>query len=182
MSKIFFIADTHFGHENIIKYCDRPFRDVHEMNKILIENWNRKVRNEDKVFVLGDFMLGSALIIQHIVSNLRGNKVLILGNHDRHKSKAYLDAGFKEVYKHPILWNDRFLLSHEPKVHLDLGSIYNIYGHIHNHEVFDINKKGTCVSVEQINYEPISYEEILKKIQRYNDEGSKNGCNKNTDS
>ena len=57
---VFFTADQHFGHKSIIEYCNRPFSDVEEMNEALIENWNKTVDNNDKIFVLGDFALGSS--------------------------------------------------------------------------------------------------------------------------
>lgn len=59
MSKVYFIADLHFGHANIIEYCNRPFQSVEEMNEFMIQQWNKKVKKDDKVFVLGDFGLGS---------------------------------------------------------------------------------------------------------------------------
>ena len=51
----FFTSDTHFGHENIIKYCGRPFKDVEKMNERLIKNWNEVVKDTDTIFHLGDF-------------------------------------------------------------------------------------------------------------------------------
>jgi len=50
-----FSADDHFGHGNIIKYCNRPFKDSNDMNSSLIRNWNQRVKPEDTVFHVGDF-------------------------------------------------------------------------------------------------------------------------------
>lgn len=81
--KIFLIGDTHFMHRNIIKYCNRPFKDVEEMTETLIKNWNSVVGKNDIVYVVGDFALcGKAKIIE-IGNQLNGRKRLILGNHDQ---------------------------------------------------------------------------------------------------
>lgn len=99
---------------------------------------------------------------------LNGNKSLILGNHDRATKSAYLDAGFREVIEYPILWNEMFLLSHYPQIEKDLGSIFNIFGHVHNNPKFkDITKNGICVSVERIGYCPISFVEIVERRKKY---------------
>ena len=80
--KVFIISDTHFGHENIIKYCNRPFSSVEEMDEKMIKNWNETVSNNDVVLHLGDFGLGKKEYIASIVKRLNGKKILIMGNHD----------------------------------------------------------------------------------------------------
>jgi len=81
MSKIWFTADQHFNHTNIIKYCNRPFEDVARMNETLIANWNARVQLGDDVYVLGDFVFGGNF--EDIVSKLNGEIGLVLGDHDR---------------------------------------------------------------------------------------------------
>jgi calcineurin-like phosphoesterase family protein len=81
-SGVFFTSDTHFNHTNIIRYCQRPFNDVAEMNETLIGNWNQTVGNEDIVFHLGDFCIGSAAEWSQILDRLNGKIYLILGKHD----------------------------------------------------------------------------------------------------
>lgn len=80
---IWFSSDTHFGHENIIKYCDRPFKNVDHMNEVIIDNWNSVVSPGDTVYHLGDVALGQIDKSLACVSRLNGYKILILGNHDR---------------------------------------------------------------------------------------------------
>ena len=75
----FFIADTHFNHANIIKFCNRPFNDVLEMNEVMIDNWNKTVKWNDKVYHVGDFAFGEA---KHIIDRLNGKITLILGSHE----------------------------------------------------------------------------------------------------
>ena len=79
---IFYIADTHFGHENSIRFCNRPFADVNEMNRTLIKNWNAKVTPDDDVYVLGDFAYRCATSVRNIARQLNGKKHLVVGNHD----------------------------------------------------------------------------------------------------
>ena len=160
MNKIYFISDTHFDHINIIKYCDRPFKDVEEMNEVIMNNWNKTIDNNDIVYFLGDFCLNNRHRIAEILNQLNGYKILVYGNHDKIGVSAFKTAGFDEVYKTPIKFtynNDIYILSHAPDYET---SLKNIHGHIHN-----INKNDNrhfCVSVEQINYTPIEIEKIVE--------------------
>ena len=77
-------ADHHFGHANIIGYCDRPFAGVHAMNLALVERHNDLVADGDEVWILGDLVLGNhAMLLRHAVSPMRGTKILVPGNHDQ---------------------------------------------------------------------------------------------------
>lgn len=78
---IYFTADTHLGHANILKLCNRPFADIEEMNEVLIRNWNERVSGNDTVYIVGDmfFRCSSA---EDILKRLKGKKRLIVGNHD----------------------------------------------------------------------------------------------------
>ena len=97
-----------------------------------------------------------------------GYKVLIMGNHDRRKSITYWkNVGFDEVSKHPILVEDKYLLSHEPRYELaGKGLYYNIHGHIHH---LDINSDDKDiyfnVCVEKNNYKPWDFEVIKKRLE-----------------
>ena len=79
----YFISDLHLGHENIIKLTKRPFATIEEMNEVLINNWNKVVKEEDDVYIIGDLFYKSKDNIEDILSKLKGNKYLILGNHDK---------------------------------------------------------------------------------------------------
>lgn len=108
---MFFTADQHFGHLNIIRYCDRPYRNVEEMDAALIANWNAVVGPLDTVHVLGDVAMGRRQESLPLVAQLAGHKVLYPGNHDRcwyghggralDKEQEYLDAGFDEIHQGP---------------------------------------------------------------------------------
>ena len=80
--KTFFTSDTHFGHANIIRLCNRPFKDVEEMNEKLIENWNKVVPEDGTVFHLGDFAFGGSALWNSVIPRLNGQIYLIIGNHE----------------------------------------------------------------------------------------------------
>lgn len=160
--KVFVIGDTHFYHTNIIKYCDRPYINIQQMNRSLIMNWNKVVGPNDIVFHLGDFGLGSQLELKKIFDKLNGKKYLILGNHDRKGGpKFFKQLGFEEVYKKNYTIGN-IILSHEPITNLKDGFI-NIYAHIHNAtpDKSYNDKHHFCSSVEKINYTPIEMKTLL---------------------
>ena len=86
---IYFISDTHFNHNNIIKYCNRPFKSINEMNQTIINNWNKTVKADDEIYHLGDLVLGKKEEMYNTVSNLNGKKYLIRGNHDKLSISIY---------------------------------------------------------------------------------------------
>lgn len=109
--KIWFTSDHHFWHQNVIKYCGRPFKDVQEMNEILIANWNSVVMPDDLVYYLGDFSMAFRPV-EIYTRRLNGTKILIAGNHDfchpAHKKsrnpenqakwiQSYINNGFASV-------------------------------------------------------------------------------------
>ena len=82
-TNIFFTADHHFGHANIIKFTERPFTSLEEMNEELIKRWNEKVSTKDEVYHLGDLSLGNADFTKEVLDRLNGKIYLIKGNHDK---------------------------------------------------------------------------------------------------
>lgn len=154
--KFFIISDTHFGHENVIKYCNRPFANAKEMDEAMIKNWNEVVSNKDTVIHLGDFGLGSKEYIKSILQRLNGRKILIKGNHDNWTDEWYREAGFAYVSKFPIVWNDIYILSHSPLPPLaDKLPFFQYYGHIHTDERYQDTSTSKCVCVERIGYRPL---------------------------
>lgn len=161
---VYFIADTHFAEENIIRYENRPFVSAEEMTQSLIRNWNDRVRKEDKVYVLGDF--GAAGQEKGILEQLKGNKYLVKGNHDTCSNDYYRQAGFQEVYDCPIILEGFWILSHEPLYVNENMPYANLFGHVHNSPLFkDYSRLHYCVTVERTGYAPVSFEEIKRKIQ-----------------
>lgn len=163
---VWFTSDTHFGHANIIKYCNRPFASVDEMNEEIIKRWNSVVGANDLVWHLGDFALGGYKNVLDIVPQLNGKINLVMGNHDIRHISEYYKAGFHRVYDKPVIINEFFVLSHEPLSWITDGSVYaNIYGHVHNMEMYNTVTKNTlCACVERWNYTPISWHAIQKQF------------------
>lgn len=134
----FYIADTHFGHQNIIRFDKRPFDSVEEMNETLINNWNKRVKRGDTVYILGDFCWGKYREWKETLSKLNGNKVLIRGNHDLKQMPSDLKQEFLLVKdKHEVSdCGKKLILSHYPE--LAYKSSYNpnvfmLHGHVHYH-------------------------------------------------
>lgn len=180
---VYFIADTHFGHENIIKYCNRPFKTALDMNNTLIKNWNRVVSNKDIVYHLGDLALCSNEVLEPIIKVLNGKKILIRGNHDSKSIATYENVGLTVLRNPPILLKEHgLILSHIPLPDTSIpGDYINIHGHIHNKLLNEVSyhnqlemleypdelynpKKHICVSVDVTNFKPVSIDDILDKI------------------
>lgn len=165
--KIFLIGDCHFGHRNIIKYCNRPFKDVEDMNEQLIKNWNSVVGKNDIVYVVGDFALCGKQKIIEIGQRLNGRKRLVLGNHDQASIETYRAAGFEFVYNHSIVLDDFYIVSHIPKVGISENTPFaNIFAHVHDDPTYkDYSCRSFCVSAERINYTPVEFKIIKEKMK-----------------
>ncbi len=160
---VYFTADTHFSDENIILYENRPFENAVKMDKELILKWNGIVSNNDTVYILGDF--GAQGSESLLLSQLKGEKYLVKGNHDSNTNAYYREAGFKEVYDFPIITREFWILSHEPLYVNENMPYANIFGHVHNSPLYKTySRHHYCVSVERTNYAPISFDEIISKI------------------
>jgi len=167
MNNIFFTADTHFNHSNIIEFCNRPFSDVLEMNEILIQNWNKVIKKEDLIYHLGDFGFGE---LKHILDRLNGGIVLLVGSHDK-DTLMYSDR-FVEIYD--ILEISPYDLKEEifitlchyamrvwPKSHYNS---WHLFGHSHNKlEPFG---KSFDIGVDGHNFTPWSLDEIIEKMKK----------------
>lgn len=101
---IFFTSDTHFGHARIIDLVPRPFKDVAEMNEILVKNWNETVSPEDTVFHLGDVALGPIRDSLEHIRRLNGRKILVIGNHDRNFRLGKRSGGLE-----PEEWDEEYV-------------------------------------------------------------------------
>jgi len=156
--KVFLISDTHFDHENIIKYCSRPFKSKDEMNKVMINSWNSVVGNSDTVYILGDVAFGRGhKSIDYWMVKLKGNKFLVKGNHDKGKVTKAEKIANGTMLEYDTSW--KFMLMHDPK-RLASWKGWIIHGGKHNHDpanfpLVNCKKKTANVCVELIGYTPI---------------------------
>lgn len=177
---IYFTSDTHFGHHNIIKHCNRPFSDVHEMNKTIFDNINNVVGRDDTLYILGDFCFRGKQPLEYRVRINCQDVHLILGNHDN-RTDYFLDEitadmnGFASIFdvKEIIYCNQKIYLSHYPHRSWPAShkGSFMLYGHVHsklNEEDRLSNRLTLDVGVDNtINYgklfgEPWSFKEIQK--------------------
>jgi calcineurin-like phosphoesterase family protein len=183
MPNVFLTSDTHFGHVNICNFTNydgspvRPWDSVEEMDEEMVKRWNETVGPKDKVYHLGDVVINRKSL--QILDRLNGDKVLIKGNHDIFPLKDYVKY-FRDIRAYHVM--NGCILSHIP-VHKDSIARFgaNIHGHTHGNRVRKLRgvnvKTGEllysdvidpdyfCVCVEQTDYRPISFEDVLKKIK-----------------
>ena len=167
MQQVFVTADTHFGHENILKYEHRPFKNVRDMDKKLIANWNSVVKKNDIIYILGDFSFYNKANTEKIVKQLHGRKILIMGNHDRDRSVLWWSSvGIDEVYRHPIVYDNYTIMSHEPPEYYNDATPYvYLYGHVHKSEMYKTCTKQTaCVCTERWGFQPVLLSKIYEMI------------------
>jgi calcineurin-like phosphoesterase family protein len=170
MPAVFLVSDTHFGHAGVCRFTDsktnekiRPWTDPDEMDEEMVKRWNKTVRPNDKVYHLGDVVINRKAL--PIMSRLNGDKVLIRGNHDIFRDDEYRKY-FRELRAYHVM--NGMILSHIP-IHSDsLGRFgVNIHGHLHTGRVMNGNEIDTryhCVCVEQTDFTPILFEDVIKRI------------------
>lgn len=170
---IYFIADTHFGHENIIKHTKRPFENIKQMDEKIIENWNKKVKPEDEIYIIGDFSwYPEGEKNNEILKKLNGKKYLIKGNHDHFlKNKNFNKSNFVWIKEYFVLRykNEKIILFHYPIEEWDgfYRKSIHIHGHQHNTPDYNLKQKKLNLrrydaGVDANNFTPVSIEEILK--------------------
>ena len=158
---VFFIGDLHLDHANIIKYCNRPFSSVEEMNNTMVNNWNNAIKKDDVVFFLGDMAFGrGSRKADYWINKLNGNIIFIRGNHDSAKDIKYFDnitLNLKGL---------KLLLVHNPASIPNDWTGWCMHGHVHDKSpLIDRKNKRINVSVEALNYKPLSLRILLELMQ-----------------
>lgn len=158
---IYFTSDTHFGHERIIEYCRRPFRDLEHMHEELVRRWNARVKPEDTVYHLGDFAMGDPGLWAGYRTRLNGRIKLILGNHDR-SHVVMRAAGFEETLKWAKMELDGHWVTcvHAPKHPWPDGVGIQLCGHVHEAWV----RRGNVINVgvDVRGFEPKTFAELMQ--------------------
>lgn len=171
-----FTADLHLGHKNILSLCNRPFSDIDEMDAVLIGNWNRKVRKNDVVYLIGDAVWDKKKV-GYYMEQLQGKKILITGNHDvswakREDCRAYFES--VQPYLETKLEGHPVTMCHYPMLEWKasreeaghrLG--YLIHGHIHNrvadqYRQLFIHCNALNAGVDVNAFEPVTFAELLE--------------------
>lgn len=131
---IYYIADWHYGHKNVITFDNRPFASLDEMNTVLVNRWNNTVTDNDTVYVLGDMFYCKRNLISAVLDKLNGHKILIRGNHDKltPRQRRYFDdiVDYMEI----VDGDRNVVLSHYPIVsykNMRHGWLH-LYAHVHN--------------------------------------------------
>ena len=189
MPAVFLVSDTHFGHAGVCRFVRndgvtklRPWDTAEEMDEFMVKAWNERVRPTDKVYHLGDVVINRKAL--GIMRRLNGDKVLIRGNHDIFRDDDYREH-FRELRAYHVM--NGMILSHIPIHSESLGRFgVNIHGHLHANRVMlpGFNGKITdivdvryhCVCVEQTDFAPILFEDVIKRIEAEGGEiGFRNG-------
>lgn len=166
----FLVSDTHFGHAGVCKFLRedgtklRPWDDPEEMDEEMIKRWNDTVRPNDKVYHLGDVVINRKAL--KTLDRLNGDKVLIKGNHDIFRLEDYTPY-FRDIRGYHVM--NGMILSHIP---MHESALYrfgtNIHGHTHSNRVTltngNIDVRYQCVCVEQTDFTPILFEDVIKRI------------------
>jgi calcineurin-like phosphoesterase family protein len=169
----FFTADCHFGHANIIKYTNRPFKDITHMNEEIIRRWNEKVRDGDVVYHVGDFAFKGSEISHKWEQRLNGKIVHIAGNHDYNNGvKSLIQVAFMQF------GNLEVMVQHQPPTMVaEVPDYIDLILSAHVHDHWKVNFLKELPNIPMINvgvdvwgFQPVSIDSLLK----YYDEVKKN--------
>ena len=155
-------ADPHFGHDMIIEYCKRPYKNSKKMEIDLIRKYKSLVDPEkDTVYIIGDLTLAGPQnqgYVLHIVNQLAGRKIFIIGNHDKLNPFTYVDLGMESV--HTAYDTGKYILHHDPAAAITLPNRKWLCGHVHT--IFKKIRNIVNVGVDQHGFFPVSEDEVDK--------------------
>lgn len=162
MSIVRFISDLHLGHKSICEFSGKyrgGVTTVEDHNKWIVDQWNSVVTKNDLVYVLGDVCFDKDTL--PLLKKMKGNKHLILGNHDKFPLQVYLQY-FNKVHGFEK-YKGRAWLSHSPIHPNELRGKWNIHGHVHQNIVDDLRYISVCV--EAVSGKPISWNDLLVNME-----------------
>ena len=157
--RYFFTSDEHYGHSNIIKYCNRPFENVEEMNETLIRNHNLMVGKGDVVIHAGDFSLMKKEEVGKIVERLNGEHIFLQGSHDRWGSNL------------PFLWEKKIedlqiVVCHYPMLSWPRSYHGSWLLHGHTHGRMETYPGILDIGVDCWDFYPVDWETIRRNLWR----------------
>lgn len=161
----FFTSDTHFGHANIVKLCNRPHGSVGEMDAVMAANWNAIVQPDDEVWHLGDFSYKGARAPSDYLGRLNGKKHLIWGNHDSDQAKEAEGWTSSQAYAEVMVEGERLILFHyalKTWHWVGRGAIH-LYGHSHGRLKGD--SQSCDVGVDDWNFRPVRLADIKRRLK-----------------
>lgn len=166
---IWFTSDLHYGHSAVLNMQARPFKDVEEMNRTLIRNWNAMVSKKDTVYILGDLAHRCPVeTINAVISKLNGKKILIKGNHDKEYDSSLFE-GIYDFLELKGLCDTTISLMHYPMLEWPKSRHGSIHLHGHQHNDFgyneDMKRQGILrydVGVDAHDFYPVSLNQILE--------------------
>ena len=180
-TNVFFTSDDHFQHKNIIKYCNRPFKTIQDMDSALVKNWNAIVGENDLVFHAGDFCFGSKSSWAYLLDVLNGKKYLAAGNHDKNITPdKFIDVQHRFNLRikgdDEIKDGQRITIDHYPMLswYQSHRGAWQLFGHVHgglSNKRLDATKltpNQMDVGVDVHDFTPISYEEVKIIITKQN--------------
>jgi calcineurin-like phosphoesterase family protein len=156
----YFTSDEHYGHKNIIKYCNRPFENTHFMDETLIENNNKIVTSKDVVIHVGDFTLRDKDFAESIIKRLKGSHIFIKGSHDKWMGQNFYPYLWEGMIEKQYIVACHYAMRVWPRSHY--GSIL-AYGHSHGH-LPPVGRQWD-VGVDNNNYAPISFNQLVEIIK-----------------
>lgn len=178
MVNIWFTSDLHLSHGNIIKFQDRPWKNIWDMDEALIQRWNSVVNQDDEVYCLGDVSFGSPKRTAELIYALNGKIYLIKGNHEQvilrsHQCQQRFEW-IKDYYELKVPDGDAnrkvqlICMFHYPitswnKMH---HQSWHLFGHVHNSLPDNPNLKRMDVGVDANDYYPISYDQVKQKLAK----------------
>lgn len=189
----YYISDLHIEHSNIMNFDNRPFKDVQEMNQTIVDNWNKTVKINDTVYILGDFIWAKENEWIYWVKQLTGNKVLVRGNHDPRQFSSATKKLFQDITNlKEIKDNGRHVIMCHYPIPFYRASFapncYMLYGHVHQTKEYDYLKamrkqllnnindnnsfsQGNFINVgammPYMNYTPRTLDEIINGDKKY---------------
>ena len=163
MSDIWFVSDMHFGHKNVLSYCNRPWESVEEMDQALVDLWNAEVKSMDTVYHLGDWAFHN----YERIGQLNGFIHSVPGNHDHKRAKKilpFLPNGFtNEIHYLKISKERRFVLCHYPIESWRREYRYHLHGHSHGTSGVHANRLDVGIDSTKL-YKPAHIDDVMQRM------------------